>query len=149
MRLLSRALRATLPAAVVITVLAAGSGTAGADERGPGLVARSKITLLVGFDSLKVCVHGERQVGTQITGEWQLDINGVRDGQYFTGTGWYSSGYTVDYCEYVQKFGTRDGTFVANFTFTGVGSNAVAQSIGHAVWNPAVGTQVASVDLSP
>lgn len=149
MRLLSCALRATLPTAVVVTVLAAGSGTAVAEERGPGLVARSKITLLIGFDLVRVCVHGERQLGTQIAGEWQLDIAGVRDGQVFTGTNWYSTAYTVDYCENVPKYGTRNGTFVANFMFTGVGSNAVAQSVAHAVWDPLIGTQVAAVDLTP
>ena len=149
MRLLSRALRVALPTTVVLAVVAAGTGTAAAQEAGPGIVARANMAMYVGPGYVKFCVQGEMASWSQITGEWTLEIVGHRDATLYTGSGWRSAARIVDYCEPVYQLGSNYGNVVAHFRFTGVGSYVIADSVGGFTWNPSTGTNSWSVEPTP
>lgn len=148
MRLLRRAMRVAVPTAVAAASLVAVAGTAAAEEeRGPGLVARSQMTLYLVPDGIKFCVHGERDPGTQVTGEWTFRMAGVRGVEPFAPTpiSWTSA--VVDYCGIAYKGGTMMGSIDVEFGFTGVGTFVVARSVGGAVWEEnTIGTRVWGFD---
>jgi hypothetical protein len=122
--------RRTLAAtASLLLALASLVGVAAPASAGTPVLADALINITFPNPSeFAVCANGAVQGGTVLIGEWVFTIDGARSDTTRIQVRDSGVGATFHVCEYIDTFGTQQGSFVATLTFVGEGASADSKS---------------------
>lgn len=147
MGVLQHVARVVVVPAVALALVAAGTGTAAANDFGLAVHAEGHMHFYTTPDDsyLKVCFIGHvEQPSSRIWGTWNLTIKGHRGPEPFT-VDWTSNEFDVSECEFIYKHGFETGSFTVDWSYTAVGSYIYARDTGGGLWDPHTGNQFFSV----
>jgi len=118
--------RRTLAAtASLLFALASSVGMAAPASAGTPVLADALINITFPNPSeFAVCADGAVEGGTILVGEWNFTIDGARSDTTRIQIRDSGAGATFHACEYIDTFGTSQGSFLATLTFAGEGTSA-------------------------
>lgn len=144
--------RRTLAAAAsLLLALASLVGMAAPANAGTAALADALINITFPNPSeFAVCATGAIEGGSLVIGEWNFTIDGARSDTTRIQIRDSGVGPTFNVCEYIDTFGTQQGSFVATLTFVGDGPSADAtKSIDQTPAPEVVGLAIDEGDWTP
>jgi len=121
--------RITATATALFLSLATLVGVAAPAEAGTAVLADAHLDITFPNPTeFAVCATGAVEGGSILIGEWNFTIDGARSDTTRIQIRDSGSGPTFNMCEYIDTFGTSQGSFTATLSFIGEGASSADKS---------------------